>query len=110
MHRRKSVYKEVPNQGKECISLTKRLIKGKSVDNENLVKARLCARGFKEEQNLGKHSSSSSREGLHLNCLVIVSNKCTLNLLDVKAVLWQVEKMEHNVFVRLPKEINISRF
>lgn len=41
----KNVYKKVPNQDKKCMSLIKRVIKGKSVDNEKLVKARCCARG-----------------------------------------------------------------
>ena len=39
---------------------------------------------FKEEQSFRTDSLSSFREGLHLSCSVIASNKWSVNLLDVK--------------------------
>ena len=44
------VYKEVPDQGQDCISL-RWVIKEKLVGSKRFIKAKLCARGFEEEQN-----------------------------------------------------------
>ena len=78
----------------------------KLVDNEKFIKARLCARGFEEEQNFRTDSRTGSTKSLHLTCSMIASNKWTLNSLDVKTAFLQGKAIECTLYVRPPKEAN----
>ena len=69
-----NVYKEIPDQGQDCISL-RWLIKEILVDNEKAIKTRLCARDFEEEQNSRTDSLMCSRESLRLAFPMIASKK-----------------------------------
>ena len=54
----------------------------KGSNEKKIIKARLCARGFKQEQNFITDSLTCSREGLQLSCCVMSANQWTLNSLD----------------------------
>ena len=47
--KKEGVYTECTNQGQDCISL-QWVLKEKFVGDKKIIKARLCARGFEEEQ------------------------------------------------------------
>ena len=63
-------------------------MKEKVVNEKEILKARLCARGFEEEQNFRTDSPTCSRERLRLFCC-ISSNQWALNSLDVKTAFLQ---------------------
>ena len=56
----------------------------KVIDNKPDFKARLCARGFEEEQTYRTDSPTSSREGLRCAFSLIASKKWLINSIDVK--------------------------
>ena len=47
--RNEQVYDEIDDLGQQCISL-RWVMKEKVVNEKNIIEARLCARGFEEEQ------------------------------------------------------------
>ena len=98
--RNEQVYDEIDDLGQQCISL-RWVMKEKVVSEKKIIKARLCARGFKEEQNFRTDSPTCSREGLRLSCCIISSNQWTLNSLDVKTAFLQV--------LCPPKEANTNK-
>ena len=55
-----NVYTEVENQGQNSISL-RWVMKTKVTDDKTHMKARLCARGFEEEQEFRTDSPTCSR-------------------------------------------------
>ena len=99
----RNVYSITEDSGQECISL-RWVIKPKIVDGRTITKARLCARGFEEEQNFRTDSPTCSREGIRLALSTIVSHSWTLNSLDVKTAFLQGKPIERLVYVRPPKE------
>lgn len=102
------VYSEQTDEGQDCISL-RWVLKEKIIDGEKIVKARLCARGFEEEQCFRTDSPTCCKEGLRLTCCVISSNKWLLNSLDVKTAFLQGKLMERTVYVRPPKEAQTDK-
>ena len=101
--KKERVYTEHTNQGQDCISL-RWVLKEKFVDDKKIIKARLCVRGFEEEQCFPFDSPTCCKEGLRLACCVISSNKWLINSLDVKTVFLQGKPIERTVFVLPPKE------
>ena len=61
-------------EGQDCISLGW-VLKEKVVNGEKIVKARLCVRGFEEEQHFQTDNPTCCKEGLRLTCCIISSNK-----------------------------------
>ena len=84
-------------------------MKEKVVHEKKIIKARLCARGFEEEQNFRTDSHTCSREGLRLSCCIISPNQWTLNSLDVKTAFLQGKTIERTVFVHPPKGANTNK-
>ena len=98
------VYREIPDEGQECISL--RWVLKDKVNNEGTTfcKARLCVRGFEEEQDFRKDSPTCSREGIRLFLAVTATNKWELHSIDVKGAFLQGKEIERQVIVRPPRE------
>ena len=61
--RNQDVYDEIGDLGQRSISL-RWVMKEKVVKEKKIIKARLCARGFEEEQNFRTDSLTCSREGI----------------------------------------------
>ena len=61
--KKEQVYTDEKDKGQDCRSL-RRVLKEKLVDGNKIIKARLCARGFKEAQDFRKGIPTCSREGL----------------------------------------------
>ena len=70
------VYDEIDDLGQQSIYLIW-VMKEKVVTEKNIIKAHLCARSFKEEQNFKTDSPTCSSEGLRLPCLIMSSNQWT---------------------------------
>ena len=85
-------------------------MKERVVKEKKIIKARLCARGFKEEQNSWTESPTCSREGLRLSCCIISSNWWTLNSLDVKTVFLQGKTIEKLYLYVLRKKPTPTKF
>ena len=104
----RNVYTEINDDGQECVSL-RWVIKSKTIDNKPGIKARLCARGFKEEQNFQTDSPTCSREGLRSMFSPIASKKWPINAIDVKGAFLQGKDLERYIIVRPPKEDQTSK-
>ena len=102
------VYTEIDDDGQECISL-RWVIKPKIINDKPGVKARLCARGFEEEQNFRTDSPTCSREGLRTMFSLITSKKWPINAIDVKGAFLQGKDLERRLIVRPPKEAQTDK-
>ena len=99
------VYVEVPNDGQPTMSTTW-VVKPKIVDGKYTLKARLCARGFEEEQFFRTDSPTCSREGVRITLATIASNGWTLRSMDVKTAFLQGNRIQRTVYLKPPKEAN----
>ena len=96
---KEAVYDEINDNGQECISL-RWVIMEKVNNGSKFVKARLCARGFEQEQNFRTDSPSCSREGLPVACCFISSSQWVLTSLDLKTAFLQGKAIERTIYVR----------
>ena len=97
------VYSEVEDIGQETMSVTW-VIRPKMIDGVSSVKARLCARGFEEEQLFRTDSPMASREGNRIVLTLVASSGWTLNSLDVKTAFLQGRQIDRDIYIRPPKE------
>ena len=102
------VYTEVEDKGQGSISL-RWVLKPKMINGQQSLKARLCARGFEEEQGFRTDSPTCSREGVRLAITTIASHSWKLNSIDVRTAFLQGKEIERTVFVKPPKEANTSK-
>ena len=105
--RTEEVYTEVPDEGQQTMNTTW-VIKPKFVDGRYTLKARLCARGFEENQFFRTDSPTCSREGIRITLTTISTNGWTLRSLDVKTAFLQGNPMQREVFLKPPKEANTN--
>ena len=103
--RLQQVYHEVPNDGQQALSTTW-VVTPKIIDGKYSVKARLCARGFEEEQFFRTDSPTCSREGIRITLALIACNSWKLKSLDIKTAFLQGKPMEREVYLQPPKEAN----
>ena len=104
--RKRSVYTEVDDEGQNTISL-RWVVKDKTTtEGKTITKARLCARGFQEEQDFRTDSPTCSREGIRIALTLIASHSWHLHSMDVKTAFLQGKDIEREVFVKPPKEAN----
>ena len=103
------VYHEIEDQGQDCISL--RWVVKDKLDNEGVTfcKARLCVRGFEEEQDFRTDSPTCSREGIRLFLATTASKQWKLHSMDVKGAFLQGKELEREVVIRPPREANTSK-
>ena len=102
------VYREVNDQGQDTVSV-RWVITAKVVDQNVTCKARLCARGFEEEQPFRKDSPTGSREGLRLTLSVLASKGWELNSLDIKSAFLQGKEIDRVVHIKPPPEANTNK-
>ena len=65
------------------------VVRSKLIDSKPSVKARLCARGFEEEQNYRTENSTCSREGTRAMFALTSSTKWSINSIDIKTAFPQ---------------------
>ena len=102
------VYHEIEDNGQECISL--RWVLKDKLDNSGVqfCKARLCVRGFEEEQHYRTDSPTCSREGIRLFLATAASRKWKIHSMDVKGAFLQGKELDREVLIRPPKEAGTS--
>ena len=72
---KRGVYNEVEDEGQNDITL-RWVLKDKTMSDKRVIKkARLCERGFQEEQNFRTDSPTCSKEGLRVALTTIASHK-----------------------------------
>ena len=96
------VYTEVDDCDQETMSVTW-VVRPKTIDGTPSVKARLCARGFEEEQQFRTDSPTVSREGNRLLLVIITSKGWTLNSLGIKTAFLQGKPINGDVYIKPPK-------
>ena len=102
------VYQEVEDTGQSSMSV--RWVMAKKVVNGNqVIKARLCARGFEEAQDFRTDSPTCSRESLRLSLIVIASNGWKLQSIDIKTAFLQGKGIDREVILKPPREANTNK-
>ena len=103
------VYNEIEDRGQNCISL--RWVLKDKIDNKGntFCKARLCVRGFEEEQDFRTDSPTCSREGIRLFFATTSANNWKLHSMDVKGAFLQGKEIDREVIIRPPKEAQTSK-
>ena len=102
------VYEEVEDTGQQFISL-RWVVKDKMDEQGNTVcKARLCARGFEEEQDFRTDSPTCSREGIRLFLATAAAHRWKIHSMDVKGAFLQGKELDREVLIRPPKEAACS--
>ena len=96
-------YKVVEDSGQERISCTWVLCrKGQE------VRARLVARGYEEEEDIQSDSPTLSKAGLRMITAVAASKQWTIQTTDIKSAFLQGSKLTRKVFIKPPKEANVT--
>jgi len=103
-----NVYTEEDDDGQKCISL-RWVIQPKIKEGLPSVKARLCARGFEEENDFRTDSPTCTREGIRLALSLIATKGWDLNSIDVKSAFLQGNELDRTVYVRPPKEASTNK-
>ena len=99
-----SVYEEVEDEGQPAISL-RWVITQKTVENDQIVKARLVARGFEEDtSDIRTDSPTVSKENIRLMSTIAVANNWNVHSIDVRSAFLQGFDIERELFVVPPPE------
>jgi len=106
--KQRNVYKEIVNNGEDFVSL-RWVVTQKIINDNPITKARLCARGFEEDQNFRTDSPTCSREGIRVILTLIASKGWKCNSLDVKTAFLQGKVLERVVIVKPPKEAQTDK-
>src|SRR5215469_14995381 len=84
---------------------TRWIINKKIKNNEEIWKARLVARGFKEkEAGIEKEAPTCSSEGLKMVLSIILRRGWTIRTLDIKTAYLQGRSIRREVYIKPPKE------
>ena len=98
------VYEEVEDIGQNVISL-RWVLSEKMRGDETVIKARLVARGFEEEDQLRTDSTTCCKQNLRLAMIIITSKCWTINSLDIKCAFLQGKCIDRELFVKPPPEM-----
>lgn len=98
-----NVYDPVEDKGQTCMSV-KWIVTPKTIDGRLSCKARLCARGFEEEQPFRTDSPTCSKEAIRLLLSLIASKSWAINAIDIKSAFLQGNIIERDVYIRPPIE------
>ena len=98
-----NVYTEVDNEGQQSISCrwvcTERLKAGKKE-----LKARLCARGCEDVEDVPTDSPTCERDNVRLLLTIAVSHGWSLHSIDIKSAYLQGEPLDRDIYLVPPKE------
>ena len=102
------VFTEVDDMGQDRIS-TRWVLDYKEKDGNCVAKARLCARGFEEEQPFRTDSPTCTRESTRLAFIIIASNKWDAHSIDIKRAFLQGKAIEREVYLQPPPEAKTKK-
>ena len=103
-------FKEVEDQGQKSIP-TRWVVTEQSASGKNEpYKARLCIRGDLErgKENIRSDSPTASKEAIKLALIIAANEGFSVKSGDIKSAYLQGELMEREVFVKPPKEANVT--
>ena len=99
------VYTSVPYTGQKLIS-SRWVFSEKYKDGERILKARLVARGFEEnDKQLRTDSPTCSREGMRMVYFTAVTMSWRLQSLDFTSAFLQGEEIDRRVFLKPPRDV-----
>ena len=99
------VYTSVPYTGQKLIS-SKWVFTEKYKDGQRVLKARLVARGFEEDdKQLRTDSPTCSREGMRMVYLTAVMMSWKLQSLDFTSAFLQGEEIDRRIFLKPPRDV-----
>lgn len=96
-------YEEVPDTGQSTVS-TRRVI----TEKEGKVKARLVARGFKEEHMIQQDSLTASKEAIGILLTIAAHKQWTIKTTDIKSAFLYGKELSRDVCLRPPNESGVS--
>ena len=100
------VFEEVEWDGQPTISV-RWIITEKVKKEGKIIKARLVARGFEEEndENVIAESPTCSKEALRMGLTIMLRKEWTCNTIDIKSAFLQGHKIEREVYLQPPPEL-----
>mgnify|MGYP001795813812 CR=1 FL=1 len=99
-----NVYKIMEYVGQPAIS-SRWVITEKIVNGEKVIKARLVARGFEEDNSeILKDSPTCTKESMRLALTIFASNEWICNSIDIKSAFLQGKQIDRTVFLIPPPE------
>ena len=102
------VYDEVNDEGQHFIT-GRWVYTEKATDQEIVKKARFVCRGFQEDtEGIPTDSPTCYKDTLRVATSFIASKDWELNSLDIKAAFLQGSDLERDVFLKPPKEANVT--
>lgn len=93
------VYEEIDYHDQSCIS-TRWVV----VRKGNVVKARLVARGFQENEEMRVDSPTVGKSVSRICLTIAASNSWKIKTVDIKSAFLQSDNLERDVFITPPKE------
>ena len=102
------VYEQLPDVGQKCIT-TRWVCSLKELPSGIIPKARLVARGFQDkETNVDKDSPTCGTESVRTVLAVIAQKGWNVHTTDIKTAFLQGAEMSRTIYLRPPKEANVS--
>ena len=98
------VYKKVKDEGQKSIS-----VRWVFTEKDEIIKARLVARGFEEKEYIKSDSPTVTKEVLRIFFTICSSKGWKEKSMDVTAAFLQSSGMEREVFLKPPKEANCEK-
>lgn len=96
-------YKVVKDSGQDRISTTWVMS-----NKDSGVRARLVARGFEENDEIPKDSPTLAKSSLRTLLTISAAHKWPVETTDIKSAFLQGSLLERDVFIKPPKEANVS--
>ena len=105
-----NVYSEVDDENQHAISC-RWVIETKLVDGLNVTKARLCARGFEDEEGSNRRTDSPtcSKDALRITFAITASSNWTCRSMDIKRAFLQGNALDREIFIKPPKEAGTNK-
>ena len=73
------------------------------------MKARLCARGCEDYEDVPTDSPTCERDNVRLFLTIAASNNWTINSMDIKSAYLQGEPLNREIYLRPPKEAKTEK-
>lgn len=105
-----NVYSEVEDNNQHTISC-RWVVETKKLDDLDITKARLCARGFEDEEGTKRRTDSPtcSKEALRITFSIMASSNWSCKSLDIKRAFLQGNTLDREIFIKPPKEANTNK-
>ena len=96
-------YQIVEDKGQDRITTTWVL-----TEKADTVRARLTCRGFQEEDDFPTDSPTIQKASIRMILTIAATSKWNIQAIDIKSAFLQGDKLTRKVFVRPPREANLT--